>query len=756
MQGQTSDKEKRLEYPVPVDYQGAYGRGAYGYGQESEGLEVREILHVLIKYYKVIVFFVLLVFGGTVLYTLNQTKIYRATSTIRIDLIPRNAMGEVWQFFVPSPGLSVNPDFYETHFKLLESRHVAEAVAASLPAAARDKLGADPGEAVLGLVTIEPVKDTRLVRIHADHPDPDFAELLSRAYADGYEQHNLETAVGSLRRAAKWLGRQLEESRGKVEAAELKLYDFKQRHKISTASLDERQSLISATILQQNTMAAEAEAQRLRLEARLQELRALRDSGDVDALALAIEDPGVAELKKRYLALAQKKSMLLERYKEKHPDVMAVSAELERIDADLKREVDRRLRSLETQYLAAKGAESRLTQSLEGSKRESLDLSRHEIEFNRLLRETENARQIHSLLLKRSKENALSDVEFDNNVRRVGEVTRVGEPIRPRPKLNGLLGLLVGLLGGVGLAFFLSAVDSRIYTREQLERRTGLVHLGIFPTTRTRERGKLWTGDRPFVEQHPQSSAAECARIVRTNLIFALGEAEADRGRCILITSAEPQVGKSTLTANLGVVLAELGRRVLLIEGDLRRPSLRRKFGLEREGGLGDLLDPATEIDGLARPTGVKGLDIVGGGKLPDNPGNLLESNRFAAFIEWGRKEYDVVLIDSPPVLVVADTLLIHPRTDGVVLVGQSGSTHIDSIALARRQLEESGAKILGAIINHVDMRRRENRYYYYYYHKYGDYYVRVKRRSRFLGRTRTKRRRSGSTDEAPPPGPPA
>ena len=221
-----------------------------------------------------------------------------------------------------------------------------------------------------------------------------------------------------------------------------------------------------------------------------------------------------------------------------------------------------------------------------------------------------------------------------------------------------------------------------------------------------------------YLVSHPKSSVAECCRTVRTNLLFMSPENPARR---LLITSASPQEGKSTVVINLGITMAQSGSKVLLLDTDMRRPRLHKAFGIQRGTGLTTAILGEAEIQEVIRSSDVPGLDIAPCGPIPPNPTELFHTERFSSIIKELSQTYDRVLFDSPPVAMVADPLILSSMIDGVVLVIKGASTSRDMIRRALKQLKDVNARILGAVINDLDLESRE--YGYYYYRQYGYYY---------------------------------
>ena len=377
--------------------------------------------------------------------------------------------------------------------------------------------------------------------------------------------------------------------------------------------------------------------------------------------------------------------------------------------------------SLESEYQVKLDAEKRLRQELARVKSEAQDVNKKEIEYNRMKRVADNYAALYQHILKRQKEATLAAHQETNNVYKLDSAVEPLRPVYPRVKLNLLLAVVVGLLGGVGLAFFLEYLDNTIKTQEDVERHLRVPFLGVVPSIKLDPKdveGDVTQLRDNYLIAHPKSSVAECCRTVRTNILFMSPEKSARR---ILITSAGPQEGKSTVVINLGITMAQSGSRVLLVDTDMRRPRLHKSFGMVRGQGLTTAILGEAEVEEMVRTTDVAGLDILPCGPIPPNPTELFHTERFAQLLEELDRKYDRLMFDSPPVMMVADPLILSHSMDGVLLVVKGGSTSRDLASRALRQLQDVNARILGVVINDLDLEHRE--YGYYYYRRYGYYY---------------------------------
>jgi capsular exopolysaccharide synthesis family protein len=312
----------------------------------------------------------------------------------------------------------------------------------------------------------------------------------------------------------------------------------------------------------------------------------------------------------------------------------------------------------------------------------------------------------------------LSGLIKANNIRVVDTAIANDVPVRPKLSVNLGMGLLMGLFGGCALAFFMEYLDSTVKSREDVEITVGMPFLGIVPLVDEQDLKTLPnTRDRSiFAHARPDSNVAESLRSVRTNLLFS-GHGKLDR---LLITSALPQEGKSFLSSNLSVLIAATGSRILLIDADLRRPNLHKLFELDNDHGLSTILADLDSFEECVIHTHVPNLDVMLAGPRPPNPAELLGSERMTALLD-SITGYDMVIIDSPPVNVVADPLMLSSLVDGVIVIIEANATSRSLVARTRDLLMEVNANVLGAVVNKLNPRRAGYGYYYYDYGYYGE-----------------------------------
>ncbi|MBW2262436.1 MAG: polysaccharide biosynthesis tyrosine autokinase, partial [Deltaproteobacteria bacterium] len=415
------------------------------------------------------------------------------------------------------------------------------------------------------------------------------------------------------------------------------------------------------------------------------------------------------------------------------------------IQNTIERAVQNILKSIELQYKESLKAEKGYLKELADLNEKAMALNLKEIEYNELFRTNEANLRTYLLLLERSEDARLQKYIKRNNISILDRALTPEIPSKPRVKLNILLALIIGLMAGVGLAFFLEYMDVTIKTQDEVEHEIGLPFLGIVPSIgsaqsrksrygryspfkkkKRRGSGREPDDDTPmnkdlFVHKNPSSAVAECVRSIRTNILFMSPDKAISR---IMVTSPGPQEGKTTLVLNLAIAMAQSGSRVLVVDTDLRRPRVHKAFGFPNDKGITSTLMGVHPLEETIRETEVENLFILPCGPIPPNPAELIHTDKFSALVEELSVRFDRVIFDSPPVTAVTDAAILVHQVDGAILILRPLQTHKSAAKQAKRSLTDVGGRILGAVFNNLDLENRDYGYYhYYYYRKYGYYY---------------------------------
>ncbi len=577
----------------------------------------------------------------------------------------------------------------------------------------------DPTAALAGVVqaglSVEPVKDSQITRIHYVSPDPRFAAAVANAVAQAYIDISLDIKMGASKEAVRWLTKKIDEQREKLDESERALQEYTRKHDI--IEIENRDTITPRKIQEVSVQLVEAETKRRELEALSRQLRKAAAGTDIlETMSVVMNDSIIRSLRSEEISLSKKIEEMSKKYGPKHPQMIRLKADMEALVNQKREETRRVLASVERDLDYARAREASFRELLEKTKGEALALQERSVQYNVLKRQVLSNQQVHDALLKRLNETSVTSDVQSSSVTIIDRAAVPRGPISPRKGRNLLLAIIVGLFGGVGAAFFLEYLDRTLKTPDDVEERLGVPFLGLVPLVK---QGKDTTGIDQIVVKAPTNPASEAYRSLRTALMLS---APGDAGhKSILITSIMAEEGKSTTAINVAEVMAQAGKNVLLVDGDMRKPRLHHVFGLDNKTGFSTLL-AGLEKKVPVRPAKVENLTVLPAGPLPPNPSELLSSPRARRILEVLHGKYDMVIFDSPPMMMVTDSAILAGMVDGTVLVVRSGKTNGDTAARALKNLRGVNVSILGAILNAVDITRDAAGDYYYYTYSQGYY----------------------------------
>ncbi|HSZ64356.1 MAG TPA: polysaccharide biosynthesis tyrosine autokinase [Terriglobales bacterium] len=715
---------------------------------------LREYMRVLIKRKWMVMAVIVGIFMVVAVASLRQTPIYEAVGRIVVNKADSNLItfkdsGPVVDYYDQSD--------LDTEVRILQSDLMALQVIRQLNLDKRPEFGgrsdqkqanlvADPLQtdstrtsallgAFRGNLKVTLIPNTRIMEIHYSSTDPQLAASAVNTLASTYVEQNFKTKFESTMQASDWLSKQLVDLQMKVETSQEKLVRYQKEHEI--LGTDEKQNIITEKLDELNKEMTMAEFDRMQKEAVYRQTQ----SDDPDQVAAAIiaqtttgggATTGLLDkLRDQQAALRIQSAELSTQLGPSYPKVAQINSQLKEIDRQLETETNKAVDHLKGQYLAALQRENMLRDSFEKQKQEANKLNESAIEYSILKRDLDSNRTLYEGLLEKMKEAGVTAGLRSNNFRIIDAARVPTAPSEPNIPRNLSFALVLGIISGVGLAFVLENMDNTVRTPEQATALSALPSLGMIPLgSKSGNHGPTGkrlalTASKEVVETvtqvRPQSQMAESYRALRTSLLLSnLGAPP----KVIMVTSARPQEGKTTTSINTAIVLAQKGVRVLLIDADLRRPSVHKTLGMGPRSGLSNVLTgSATTQQTITTSTILPNLFIMPAGTPPPNPAELLASLNMRTLIAELRGQYDHIVIDTPPTLSVTDAVVLSPSADATILVIRSGQTTKQALRRARDVLMQVNAHVAGVLLNAVDLTSPDYYYYYEYQGKYGQYY---------------------------------
>ena len=695
----------------------------------------------LLAYWRILVkrrWLVLGILAGVValalLKTLMTTPIYRATSVLQLEKSGTQVV-QVEGIQPDSDPYGWDPEFLQTQYELLQSRSLAERVADELnldqatldrlndpgwlgrmlallrPKSKAEAAGAEPADAakqlravagvVSGGLSVEPVRNSRLVRINYDSPSPEFSARVANAIAEGFIASGLERRFGASSYAKTYLEDQLKLTKAKLEESERKLVSFAQQEGLVSTG-ENGQSLATQNLTQLNAALANAQDQRIRAQARWRQASSGAMPADM------IGNSNIRPLQQQRAQLQGQYQLKLQTFKPDYPDMQQLKGQIDELDRQIAAENGSVRASVRAEYEAAAAQERMLMGQIATLRTEALDVDGRSIQYNILKREVDTNRELYDGLLQRYKEVGVAGDVRSNNISIIDRADVPDGRFKPNLALNLAIGMLLGGMLGVLAAFLLEFLDDTIKTPEDVEQKLKLAVLGVIPKLGQKESVAVAIRD-------PRSTFAEAYRSVRTALQFAT-----DHGvpRTLLVTSAGPGDGKSTTALTLAHKFTQLGKRVLLVEADLRNPSLHRTFGQrDQKIGLSNLLAGACTMAEATVDSDDPLLKVILAGPLPPNPAELLSSSKLVSLLTVAGERYDQIIIDGPPVLGLADAPILANAMEGTLVVISSATTKIGAAQAALKRLLAARARIVGGLLTKYDARAAGYSYGYGYGH---------------------------------------
>ena len=748
---------------------------------ESEGPHLRQYWKILLKHRRLIVPIFLVLFGLGAYLTFSATPLYTATATLKIE--PQDPVVVQVQEMLATQAAASPYDYYQTQFTLLQSSPVAAKVITELGLESNPYLingnpsmlrkvrswvryfvtpvmnyvskflaptpeedasppelayGVDPGllyNYLTDFLVVNPVKNTRLVQVMFTTPSPRLSQKLANAHVAAFIRTTLETRFELSQEAREFLQKKLGELKVKTQRAEDALQRFRQAHGV--VSLEPNENIVIDRMVDLNKRLTEARARRIEQES-LYRTVANQNSRYLSEI---IDNQVIQQLKTGLLALEAEQARLLATFTPDHPRLVELNTQIRQAHQRMDREITNVVHRIESDFGAARAKEEALQAEVDRQQQAALNLKEVGAEYAVFQAEVDSSKVLKESILKRLNETiVLNDVPVSSlQISERAEMPTI--PSSPQIPRNLLVAAAGGLFLGVGLAFFLEYMDSIIRTPEDVWRAVSVPTLGTVPhlgSLRHRMYGyghllkpsstKNGVAHHPVaasgpsfpqeltLAHHPLSIIAESYRTIRTALLLSQAE---QPPQALLLTSAYPGEGKTVTTLNLAIALAQGGCTVVVIDADLRKGCCHTLLRRQNNRGLSNVLAGSLTLEEGVQATPVTGLAFLSRGTIPPNPAELLGSRRMKDILQVLRERFDFVLIDSPPTIAVSDAAVLSQLCDGVVLVMHGQKTTTEMARRAVERLELAHARILGVVLNGIDIRNPDYIDYHQYYSSY-------------------------------------
>lgn len=674
------------------------------------------------------------------IYSFKMKPIYRATSRLEIEA-ETPLVQSIKDLYGNMP---TDEAFLQTQVKVLESDSLAWQTIEQL------KLAQNPAFHSSSGASIEPapdspvmrveltnqfkralevtlVRSTHVVEVSFESTDPDLSATVANSLVHNYIEYNFQKKYDATRQAGEWMGQQLDELKAKVEKSQEQLVSYERANAI--VNVNDKQTVSEQKLSDLTKELTIAQGERAQKESLYEMIKS-----SPDQVALLTQNELLQKLEEKYADLKGQYVDALAQYGPKFPKVLRLEDQVNEIQSLIDRERKRSVARIENDYHAAVVRERLIGDEVERQKLEVGRLNQLLIGHNILQREFESNQQLYESLLQRLKDATVSEGLRATNIHTVDTALAPAFPVRPKKLLNIAIGAMVGLMLGMSLAFVLEGLEhSTVKTAEDVEGLVPATCLALIPLAGSgaSRYGMLKRGE-PHAPQDgkvaltvlndPTSPVAESYRALRSAILFS---STPQPPQVLVVTSAQPNEGKTSTSLNLAAVLAQNRARVLIVEGDMRNPGIAQALGLAEKRGLTGVLTGAHSLDeALHRVESASDLWLLPAGPHPPNPAELLSSSTMETVMGELRRRFEFIVLDSPPLLLVTDATILSTLADGVILVAESGVTAPAALVRAHRTLVLSGSKILGIVVNKIDS--RQNGYYYGSYHKYyGSYYGR-------------------------------
>ena len=699
---------------------------------------LRDYLYVLHRRKWIALTFFTLVVVTVLLAVLFAKPVYRAKATIRIE----QETPSVLTFKDIYEARKDDLEYFETQYQILKSRNISERVVRALrldqvpefavtggkaPHRGRVELSGNAGyiapelvDKVRSRITIQPVRNSSIIAVNFDDPDPVLAARAANEITKQYIKYSIESKLDVSRLARDWLEGQLDDIKARLERSEEALNTYAARNGIILTGTGKDGSkaggsdIITNRLEQVSALLIQATSERIDKGALYYQLK----KGGAWSIPVVMNNPLIQSLLRNYTGLKAQYARLSTDYTPDYPRMIQIQKQMDQFKKRINGEVKKAGTSIQMDYEAALEKEKILTATYEEAKNEALDLKDKMVQYNILKREAETNQELYNGLLQRMKEIGVTATLTASNIQVLDGAKAPEKPYAPKKARDLLAAVLVGVLGGIGLAFFVDYIDNTVKSAEDVERSVALPCLGLVPEFDDAGGAATPGGERRLPELgEEQVALVEAYNSINTYIQFSSG------GRfpkLMLITSPQKGEGKTTTSANLAVTMARTYKgKGIIIDSDMRNPQLHKIFDVENSNGLsGYLTGNAFIEEGFIQKTAMENLDIITAGLRTPNASDLLNSPRLAELLRRIEPEYAFIIFDSPPVIGFSDSLILSASMDGVIMVARTGRTTREALHQTRKSLESINSRIFGVVLN--AMKQTDLKYSSYYY---SDYY---------------------------------
>ena len=717
-------------------------------------IDLRHYLYVLNKYKWSILGLTLAVVLLTALYVFNMEVIYQATATLLIEAQEEKVVSIQEVYGLPSQ----STQYFETQNQILQSRELAERVLNTLDLAkhpefdpAVRKSGSRislnplnwiprdwlPGSAsvdgqsspqhaenalvgnFMGRLKVTPVRNSQLIKISFEAHDAELAAKVPNTLAQTYIESVLEGRLGVTKQAADWIVERLDNLRVNVEKSEQALHQFLERENlVDVQGVDSLANKELTDLTSELTSARKTMSEYEELSRRVEGMQG-QPIDAYESIPAVLKDPTVQRAKEQQTQAQLKLSELSKRYGPKHPKMISAVDELNTTKKYLAVQIDNVVKSLAKEYDSARSKVRETERMLNSSREELKQINSKESELRKLQREVEANRQLYDMFLTRYKETNIAGDMKTANARVVDPAVVPTTPYRPNKKVILLIAMVLALFGGTIIAFLIETLDNTIKSSSDVERLLRLPVLSILPKLHLKkdEEGSIMN----YVSENSSTKFSENVRTIRTGVLLTGID---DRKKTILVTSSVPSEGKSVVAANLALALGQMGK-VLLIDADMRRPTLGGFFNLAQNDSLGlsNFISETEPLDQCIHFFIKRNIYVMPCGVIPPNPLELLSSKRFQLGLEKIIEAFDYVVLDSPPIIAVSDSVVMSQYVNGIVYVVKADDTAYQLVIDGLKRLRQVNAPVVGVVLNQVAPPKKSGRYGHYsgdYHHYYG------------------------------------